>query len=77
MVVDELADFNDDVHNAACSTASNPGGDYKGVNVSSIMETRLIIAIRTAKYYEDVGRSIDPNIMECSRIKHFKYLIQI
>ena len=74
---DDMEDFNDDGHKLACYTARNPGGGDKGVNVSPIKETILAISICTDKYYEYAGRSIEPNIMEWSRIKHFKYLIQI
>ena len=77
VVVDDLADFNDDGHNTACYTARKPGGGDKGSNFSSITDTRLIITICSAKYYEDVGRSVETNIMEWIRIKHFKPLIQI
>ena len=74
-VVNDIADFNDDGHNAACSTASNPGVSDKGVKFSSIKDARLAISIRSAKYYEDVGRTIDSNVMEWSQIKHIKSLM--
>ena len=76
-VVDELNHFNYEGHNAACSTARKPGGNDKGVNVYSIMEAILVISFWATKYYEDVWRSIDPNIMEWFQIKHFNYMIQI
>ena len=76
LVVDEIAGFNDNINKAACCTARKPGGGNKGANVSSITEERISIVICAAKYYEDVGRSIDPNIREWSQIKHLKSLSQ-
>ena len=77
LVVDELAGFNYDGHNEACYTVRNPGGGDKGVNVYSIKDVRLAIAVCTTKYYENMGRLIDLNIIEWIWIKHFKSLIQI
>ena len=74
---DDLTDLNDDVHKEACFTARNPGVHDKGVNVYSIAEARLFIAIITTKSYEYVGRPIWPNIMERSWLKHFKSMFQI
>ena len=62
--VDALSYFNDDGHKADCYTTRKPGGEYKEVNVSSIKKARLDITIGTDKYYEDMGCSIEPNIME-------------
>ena len=73
--MNDISDFNDDGHKAACSTASNPGVSDKGVKFSSIKDARLAISIRSAKYYEDVGRTIDSNVMEWSQIKHIKSLM--
>ena len=58
VVVDELANFNDEGHKPACYNAMNPGGGDKGVNVSLITEARLSIAINSAKYYEDAHISM-------------------
>ena len=77
LVVDDLSGLNDDVHKAAYYTAINPGGCNKGINVSSIMEAILAIDIHAANYFEDTGRSMDPNVMEWSWIKHIKSIIQI
>ena len=77
VVFNELGEFNDKGHKAACSNARNTGDSDKGVNVSSIMDARLVIAIHVTKYYEDLGRTIEPNVMEWIRIKHTKSLIQI
>ena len=55
-VVDDMSGFNDDVHKLACYTTRMPGGGNNVVNVSSIMEARLAIAIHDTKYYEDAGR---------------------
>ena len=76
VVDEEMADFNCYGHKVACYTASNPWGGDKGFNDYSITEVRIAIYIRAFKYNEYVGLSIDPNIMEWSRIKHFKYLVQ-
>ena len=75
--VNELSDFNDEGQKSVCSTAINHVGVDRWVNFSSIVEARLAIAIRSAKYYEDLGRPIEPNVMEWSRIKHIKSVIQI
>ena len=75
--VDDLDDFNHDIHKYACYTARNPGGGNKEFNVTSIMEARLASSIRVTKYDEYAGRSIDPIIPEWSWIKHFKSLIKI
>ena len=77
VVVDELSVFNEYFHKADCFIARNPGGDDKGSNAYSITESRLNISIRAIKYYGGVGCSIETNIMEWSRIKHFKCMIQI
>ena len=68
--MDELADFNYDDHKTACYTEKKTGGGNKGDSISFITEERLTTAISDAKYYEDLGRSIDPNIMEWSWIKN-------
>ena len=73
--VDDLADFNSNGHKAVCYTARKTWGVDKGANVSSITESIITIDIHATKYYEYVGCSIETNIMEWSRIKHFKYLI--
>ena len=62
--VDDLADFNSNGHKAACYTARKTGGGNKWANLSSITEAIITISIHTAKYYEYVGCSIEPNIME-------------
>ena len=74
---DDISDFNCDYQKSACSTSSNLVGGDKGVSVSYITGARPAIAMRSAKYYEDVGRPIEPNVMEWSQIKHINYLIQI
>ena len=61
----------------ACSTEINSGGGNKEANVSSITKARLDINICAAKYNEDLGYSIETNITEYGRIKHFNSLVEI
>ena len=63
IVFDDLADLKNSYHKVACFTERNPGDENKEANISSIIEARLTIAICAIKYYEDVGNSIEPNIM--------------
>ena len=75
--MDEMDDFKNDARKSACTTERKPLGGYKGGNFSSVMYSILFIAISAVKYYGDVGRSIDTNIMEWSWIKRFNSLIKI
>ena len=66
-----------------CSSTRRPGGLLKngdpnlGMNVPTMLQLRLIVAMRTAQFYDAVGRTITPGIMMWMYVKQFKALHEL
>jgi len=83
LLITELHDLDPDDVKTLCSTARRPGGARAngtpnlGTNVPTMLQIKLIVAVRAAQFYNTVGRTISPANMSWAYVKQFKSLKEL
>ena len=83
LTITELHDLDPDDVKTLCSSARRPGGVHEngdpnlGTNVPTMLQLKLIVAVRAAQFYDTVGRTIAPAIMSWAYVKQFKSLKEL